>query len=293
MRWLWIGLAAASFPASASGATVEEGRILVVVADRAAPAFQEAMQGLARGLAPRAIVQVAPAKLDDALKSAGGPPVRVVVAMGAEARAALAKAKVDLPVVSTMLLLADAANEAGPPLVNPVGSVYLDLEIPQIARELGRLFPARKRLGLIAGPASQTAPNRAALEQLERDGYSVQVADCPRRADLSNALRTLKGKVDMVLCLPDPSLFDSRTIPVLLRSALEIDLAVIGFSPALVRAGAMAGVFPDYGEIGMQTAAMVTRALASPAASDVGEETPRKVASAGNSTVMRLLGWGQ
>ena len=51
-------------------------------------------------------------------------------------------------------------------------------------------------------------------------------------------------------------------------------------------------VFPDYTDIGMQTAAMVTRALAS-SSTDLGEETPRKVASITNPTVMRLLGWTQ
>ena len=282
-QWIWL----AAWAATAFGASVDDGRILVV-ADHSVPAYLEAVQGLKRGLGERTITEVTPAKLADAL--AGGP-VRLAVAIGADARAALAKAKVKAPVISTMLLLADATEETEP-LVHAAGAVYLDLDAPQVAHELSRLFPGKKRLGLIAGPSRQNVPNRVALRQLELDGYSFKIAVSPRRSDLGDALRELKGKVDAVLCLADPSLFDSRTIPGLLRAALEHQMAVVGFSPAIVRAGAVAGVFPDYTDIGMQTAAMVARALAS-SSTDLGEETPRKVASITNPTVMRLLSWTQ
>lgn len=293
MKLRLIGLAAALLvipawggaAAGAAAATGDAERVLVVV-DRGVPAYREAADGLKRGMSEFAVAEeTTPAGFGTAAVQTGG--VRLVVAVGADARAAVARAKSKAPVISTMISMSDLGGE---PLTKPAGSVYLDLDFGQIAQEVGRLFPDKKRLGLILA-SRKDGPNKAAASRLAQDGFQLTIAVSPNRAALVEAVRELKGKVDLVICLPETGLFDSRTIPLLLRVTLEDQLPVIGYSPSFVRAGAVAGVFPDYGDIGLQTAAMVKRALANPAPSDAGDETPRKVASVTNATVLRLLGW--
>lgn len=282
---LWpIGFIAVT--AIALGADGDAGSVLVV-ADPTVPVYQEALVGLKQGLGQRIAAEVAPGKAAGALANIHP---RVAVAVGADAVAELAKAKVTVPVVSTMLLLSDVAG-LSEPLARPVGSVYLDLEMLQVIAELERLFPNKKRVGLIVGPSRASAPNRAVMQRLEEKGYKLVVVESPQRANLGEALRQLFNRADLLLCLPDSSLFDSKTIPLLLRVALEHKLPVVGYSAAFVRAGAIAGVFPDYVDIGLQTAAMTVKALQSPG--EVGDETPRKIASTTNQTVLRLLGWAR
>lgn len=265
-------------------ANSDSQRILVVV-DRAVPAYREAADGLKRGLADLggAVAETSPAGAAGALQSA---PVRLVVAVGADARSALARTRTALPVISTMISLIDPD---GDPLAKPAGSIYLDLDVGQIAHEVSRLFPERKRLGLILN-SRKNGPNKIVAARLAQEGFQLTTAISANRAGLVEAFKELKGKADLVLCLPETGLFDSRTIPLLLRVSLEDQLPVIGFSPGFVRAGALAGVFPDYADIGLQTAEMARRALSNPSA-DAGDETPRRVASVTNATVMRLLGW--
>lgn len=288
MKLPLLGLAAAllvipAWGTAALAATSGPQRILIV-ADRAVPAYRDAAEGLKRGLSELGdATEIAPAAVATALASG---PVRLAVAIGVEARAALTRAKTRIPVISTMISMSDLAGE---PLARPVGSIYLDLDFAQIAHEVGRLFPDKKRLGLIL-PSRKDGPNKATLSRLTQEGFQLTIAASANRAGLVDAVKELKGKVDLVICLPETGLFDSRTIPQLLRVSLEDQLPVIGYSPNFVRAGALAGVFPDYTDIGLQTAAMVKRALAN-AAADAGDETPRKVASITNPTVMRLLGW--
>jgi putative tryptophan/tyrosine transport system substrate-binding protein len=270
-----------------SAASLENGKILVV-ADKTVAAYREAAEGIERGLGDYAdaATVVTPGNAAAALKAGS---VRIAIAVGADARAAIAKANATVPVVSTMLSLRDIATEAAP-LPKPAGSVYLDLDVAQIAHEVGRLFPGKKRLGLIVA-SRQDGPNKIAIERLTKDGFQIAVAVSPSREELTGALRELKAKrVDMVLCLPETGLFDGRTIPTLLKASLEDQLPVVGFSPSFVRAGALVGVFPDYGDIGEQTAGVVRRALTG-AGGDGGDETPRRVTSLTNPTVMRLLGW--
>jgi ABC-type uncharacterized transport system substrate-binding protein len=71
-------------------------------------------------------------------------------------------------------------------------------------------------------------------------------------------------------------------------ASLESRLPLVGFSPAFVRAGAAAGIYPDYRELGRQTAEMARRVLRG---EEPGiDEAPRKIQLAVNQRVARLLG---
>jgi ABC-type uncharacterized transport system substrate-binding protein len=105
---------------------------------------------------------------------------------------------------------------------------------------------------------------------------------------LLKAVAALKGKVDFLLCFPDPDLYNAVTIKPLVMASLESRLPIIGFSPAFVRAGAAAGIYPDYRDTGRQTAEMVLRILHGD--DRAADEGPRKIQVAVNQRITRLLG---
>jgi ABC-type uncharacterized transport system substrate-binding protein len=121
-----------------------------------------------------------------------------------------------------------------------------------------------------------------------REGFALAVIDCEGAAQLMKALAAFKGKVDFLLCSPDPDLYNPVTIKPLILASLEERIPIIGFSPAFVRAGAVAGIYPDYRETGRQVAELALRVLR-------GEDrplddAPAKVRVALNQRVARLLG---
>lgn len=292
-RWALTLLPALLLLSGQLRAAGDGGGSILVVADKSVAAYREAAESLKRGLVELGdtVVETTPDAAARALNDGAGG-VKLAVAIGADARAALGQAQTKLPVVSAMLSIADLSSEKAPPS-KLAGAVYLDLDFAQVAQEVSRLFPAKKRLGLIVNSRT-SGPNKQILSRLAKDGFTVQIAVSPNRAGLLEAFREIKNKVDLVVCLPETGLFDSRTIPALLRQSLEEQVPVVGFSPSFVKAGAIAGVFPDYSDIGQQTAEVVRRAMAAPASqTEGGDETPRKVTSITNPTVMRLLGWKQ
>jgi ABC-type uncharacterized transport system substrate-binding protein len=121
-----------------------------------------------------------------------------------------------------------------------------------------------------------------------KEGYTAVVVDCDAPADLLKSIEALKGRVDFVLCFPDAELFNAVTIKPLILASLQDRLPVIGFSPAFVRAGAAAGIYPDYQDIGRQTAEMALRVMRGE--DRTSGEGPRKVRAAVNQRVARLLG---
>jgi ABC-type uncharacterized transport system substrate-binding protein len=102
-------------------------------------------------------------------------------------------------------------------------------------------------------------------------------------------MAAFKGKVDFVLCFADPDLYNAVTIKPLVLASLEQRLPLVGFSPAFVRAGAAAGIFPDYADMGRQSAEMALRMLRGEDRA-VENEWPRKIRVAINQRVAHLLG---
>jgi ABC-type uncharacterized transport system substrate-binding protein len=98
----------------------------------------------------------------------------------------------------------------------------------------------------------------------------------------------LRGKTDFVIVLPDSSLYNNTTVSPLIVASLENQLPLVAFSSSFVRAGAAVGIYPDFHDIGAQTAGLAVRYCATQAA--LPEEGPRKLTVAVNQRVARLLG---
>lgn len=257
---------------------------VVVTYESSVEAFDEALHGLQAALATNGVQTVdlrSPGSEGALAQALTGREVRVVVAMGSQALAAVRSRNPGVPVIATMVLHPkDGSSISG----------YLDVEVPlsTVLAEMRLLLPQRRRVGILRSPARSRQTAEEIQASARKEGFTAVVMDCDGPANLLRALGALKGKVDFLLCFPDADLYNSVTIKPLILAALEDRLPVVGFSPAFVRAGAAAGVYPDYYEIGRQTAEMTLRVIR-------GEERglaegPRKVRAAVNERVARLLG---
>jgi len=257
---------------------------VVVVSESGVDAYAAALDGVTAALPEGAfrLVDAAGKTFDrDFAAALESTDSRALIAVGSRALAEVRARHIAAPLVAAMVL---HASEPEP------GVRYIDLDIP-LAAQLGAmraLWPRRTRAGIIRDPAQ----SRYAAEALEscarKEGFLPVVVDCEGPAQLLKTLAALKGKVDFVLCFPDPDLYNPVTVRPLVLASLEHGLPLVGFSPAFVRAGAAAGIFPDYRDIGRQAAEMALRVLRGeePAA----DESPRKIQVAVNQRVTRLLG---
>jgi ABC-type uncharacterized transport system substrate-binding protein len=207
--------------------------------------------------------------------------VRLVVAIGSGALHAMQTQAPSTPVIAVLVLRGREADGA---------AGHVDLDIP-LAAQLGvmrALWPRKLRVGVIRNPARSRLSADALEARARKEGYTALVVDCEGPAQLLRSVAALKGKVDFLLCFPDPDLFNAVTVKPLVLAALEDRLPIVGFSPAFVRAGAAAGIYPDYRDTGRQAADLSLRVLRG---EDPGAgESPRKIQSAVNQRIARLLG---
>jgi putative ABC transport system substrate-binding protein len=264
--------AAISLPASHAA--------IVVVYEPGVDAYSVALQGLSAGLAPNSfrVVELRDGELSRAL---GARDAQLIIAVGARALAEVQARKASVPVIATMVLHDRDAAE-GP------GQIDLDVPFSMQCAAMRALWPQHARVGIIRNPARSRYSAEALESRARKEGFSTLVVDCDGPGQLLKAVASMKGKVDFLLCFPDPDLYNAVTIKPLVIASLESRLPLIGFSPAFVRAGAAAGIYPDYTETGRQTAEMALRMLRG---DDRGaSEGPRKIQVAVNLRITHLLG---
>jgi putative ABC transport system substrate-binding protein len=263
----------------------QPNQVTVVYTSEAGP-YAEAVEGLraAAGNIPLIMVDLkspnCQAQLATSLLKTSS---RLVITIGGDALEAVAARNLDVPLIATMIMRSEQAR--APHLA---AAIHLDIPLAGILAELKNNFPQKTRLAIIRNPALPGQFDNAVLARARQQGFTIRVADCNNPEELLRVLRSLKGQVDFVLCLPDSRLYNGTTVKPLILASLESHLLIVGFSQSFVRAGAAVGVYPDFRDIGAQTAEIAQKHLTGLPISL--EEAPRKVVVAVNQRVIRLLG---
>ncbi len=272
-RRSFLGLGLAAF---GHGARTGPYQTLVVFNSESS-SYGEAVEGIRQGfgeLADRNLVLIDLKTEPDLVGLESSPDARPrnAIAVGLEAARALQARTPQFPVFTTMVHLAD----------NVPNAMNLDVPLTAIMDELAVLAPGKKRLGLLASATAAAAAKALAEDKAAQLGYTLTMAEASRPDAVSAAFLSLRRKVDLVVVAPDRNVYDSAAIATLLKLSLENALPLVLFAPALVRAGGAIGIYPDYLEVGVQSAEAV---LAGKPA-----EAPRKLTVALNQRTLRLSG---
>jgi ABC-type uncharacterized transport system substrate-binding protein len=170
-----------------------------------------------------------------------------------------------------------------------VTGVYFEQPFSRLARLLQATFPERTRVGAVLGPT--TGRYRGELTRaLQRAGLVAVIAAAQSRAVLSDALREVLAKSDVLLALPDPEVMSNQTARVILLAAYRHGIPLIGYSASFVKAGAAAALISSPKQIATEAAHLLRTAAA-------GNSAPEPRAAEGftvlvNSNVSRSLGLG-
>ena len=213
-----------------------------------------------------------------------GPELKLTVAIGIGTYQQVMAANPGIPVIPAIVLREDLK-----PDLNRAGAVYADVPLATTLESLRGLFPSRLRVALIHRP-SHGLPDAAALARIRHLGYELRVVDCAGPEKLLSVFSSLKGSTDFVIAEPDPDLYNNATIKPLVLASLQQRLPILGFSATFVRAGALAGVYPDFKDLGRQTGELLVRLLENKSQGQRTEVEVREVVVTVNERVSRLLG---
>jgi hypothetical protein len=231
---------------------------------------------------------IAPAS--ELLQREGTPAM--VVTVGAGAWRELAQRFVSAPPPMLATLLPRVAFEQGMPWKTrprQVSAVLLDQPPTRQINLIKHLAPRRKleTVGLLLGPDSRRYARefQLALTEAGLTALPVEVSDA---AGVSTAvIDALKGS-DVLLAVPDPLVFNSGTISAILLSSYRWLVPLVGYSPAMVKSGALAAVYATPAHVAKSAADAVLDALAGRALPP--PRAPAEFSIAINPSVARSMG---
>ena len=258
---VWPALAQAQTQASAPAV-----RVGIVSSQTSAP-YLDAAQALLGRLLSRGVPQAAVRLLTlnelAALPEATQATVRVWVALGTEASAALAKAGLPAPVLSALIPRSGferVLREAGLKSSARFTAIYLDQPLPRQLALIRLALPQARRVGALLGPDSWSrAP--ALRASASANGLSLRVARVDDDAALFAALQSVLEDSDVLLAQADPLVFNSTSIQNILRTSIQAKVPLVAFSPAYVRAGALLALYTTPAQAGTQAAHWVLEVL--------------------------------
>jgi putative ABC transport system substrate-binding protein len=142
------------------------------------------------------------------------------------------------------------------------GVVYLDQPLDRQLRLALQVKPGAARVGVLFGPAQQVMERqlRAAAASL---GLSVVVGLVEDDSGVGPAIEYVLQSSDLLLALPNPDIFNRKTLFNILLSSYHSRVPMIGFSAAYVKSGALAAVFTSPDDMGRDVAETVVDHLLS------------------------------
>ena len=225
---------------------------IAVVLSEDTPAYNEVVDTLRRNLerdAPgRFKIFSVPAKMinakdQDIFKS---DHYQLVITVGVRAAVVMIEIGAKAPLWHTLIPKAvyEKAMESSAQKVDYrlCSAIYVEQPLLRQLELVRELLPGRLRLAVLYGPDS--AASARALEKVANGlGLQVEGETIARSDELAPALQRVLQRGELLFALPDPEVYNKTTLHNILLSTYHSNEPVIAFSPAYVKAGALAAVF--------------------------------------------------
>ncbi|MRR10643.1 ABC transporter substrate-binding protein, partial [bacterium] len=209
---------------------------------------------------------------------------RLVLAIGRDALAKVRDIR-EIPVVYLMVATPETTGATG----RNVTGVEMNVPAERYLSFLDNGFRA-KRVGVIYNPSRTGALVQEARQAAERLGITLVIrkADDPREA--VRELSSLKGEVDALWLLPDPTVVTRDTVEAFALFSQQNRVPVVAFAAKYLQQGAVAAFEVDPADMGRQAGRMARRILNGTPPESVRPEQPDRMHLKVNQSVAQHLG---
>ncbi len=185
---------------------------------------------------------------------------RRIVTIGTRALLEALREHPEAPVLALMIpsqTFRELVDDYRQPDSPPVAGVFLDQPVERQLALARLLLPEMDTIGFLHSPASRIGA-QSVREAAARTGLETMDLAVEDEHEIVAAMESLLAVSDALLALPDPQVFNPRTIKPILLTAIRARKPVVGgFSRSYVRAGVMAGVYSTPAQIGRQGAELL------------------------------------
>ncbi len=265
---------------------------LLLLASQDSSLYRSFQQGFEAGLTPASLDQGITFTLASEYRpGAQANSGNIIIAAGVEAAKKIATIKIgDSRVIYTMLPFSSyqwlRKNNI---LVENHQVLFVDQPLNRFVNLAQIAFPSIETLGYVHSNVS--AKHMDDFMQVTA-AHKIQLNDVGLQSGrrLTKILDKLMLDSDVVLALPDPFLFNRRSVQALLLASLRRKTPLIGYSESYVKAGALLALYSSPEQIGRHTAELVNCMVVG-CGVDSQENYPRYFSVQVNNVMARQLGY--
>lgn len=164
----------------------------------------------------------------------------------------------NIPVIATLIprlsyekLLTGNSNRG-----RRVSAIWLDQPAARQAAFIRHLLPGKSRIGMLA--SNETRQQAQQFRQaFGTAGLMLDIEDSDTDPSLLPALNSLLSRVNILLAIPDTSIYKRDNIKSILITTYRYQRPVVAFSAAFVNAGALAALYSTPAQIARQSAELL------------------------------------
>ena len=178
----------------------------------------------------------------------------LIIALGSKVTKAIIESNINKPTLSLLIpkSFSDALEKKYPNTPN-LSMLLIDQPINRHFYLISEILGKHHKTGLMLGPYTQQSEELFKQFAVE-SAQSLITRYIDQTDQLTSTLKVLSKEADVLLALPDPGIYNKRTIRGILLSSYRYKLPIIGFSKAYVKAGAIAAIYSSPEQISIQTA---------------------------------------
>lgn len=182
----------------------------------------------------------------------------LIVTIGSDALRKTLAISPGQPILATLLTRQsyERALSDFPSSSRRISAVFLDQPPARQALLIRQLLPEAKRVGLLVGGDTRLQVMRFQQAMASR-GLRLEYEEIENEATLLSALNSLILRADLLLAIPDTTIYNRTTLKPLLITTLRNQKVIIGFSESMVNAGALAAIHTTPAQAAKQVAQLI------------------------------------
>ncbi len=271
------------FHASFHGFTVLAGeRTVIVIQSQPIAAYNEAIKGFEESCT-RNNVSIAgiydlKGDIDEGkrvIKNIKDDKLRpdLILAVGILATTLVKEQFTDIPIIFCMVINHERFNLAG---ANITG-ISSEASIRDQFAVLKELLGTSKNVGVIYDPKETGSIISEAVSIVGKSNFNLVKTEVTSGNQVASALKNIVNKIDALWIVPDGTVVTKESLEIILKTSMKHRLPVFCTSSAIVRAGALVSISPDYRQTGIQAAQLAQTLLNNSTVISLGVKQPDKL----------------
>ncbi len=152
-------------------------------------------------------------------------------------------------------------------------------------------FGDRRNIGVIFDPTgSEEGIIRKAEQTANKMGFNLMKAEASFPNAVEAALKNIIDKIDTLWIIPNHIIVAQGSLDAIFKITAQRRLPTFSSSIAIVKAGALFAISPEYETIGRQASQIAQTLLSTPSTASLGVQRPEKLILTVNSKTAKKLG---